>query len=73
MRELAQDCLAIADAGLKRRARKGAGGMIPDETHFLNALKDIVASGRTPAEELLARYHGDWDGDLTRIYGEYSY
>ncbi len=47
--------------------------MIPDETHFLNALKDIVASGRTPAEELLERYHGDWRGDLTRIYREYSY
>ena len=73
VRDIAGDCLAIAEAGLARRARKGAGGMIPDETHFLNALKDIVSSGRTPAEELLARYRGDWGGDLTRIYAEYSY
>jgi glutamate--cysteine ligase len=73
MRDLAGECLAIAEAGLKRRARKGAGGMVPDETHFLSALKDIVATGRTPAEELLERYHGDWKGDLTRIYREYSY
>ena len=25
------------------------------------------------ADELLEHYHGDWDGDLTRIYAEYSY
>jgi glutamate--cysteine ligase len=73
MRDLAADCLVIAEDGLKRRARRGSGGMIPDETHFLNALKDIVSTGRTPAEELLERYHGDWGGDLTRIYREYSY
>jgi glutamate--cysteine ligase len=73
VREIAGDCLAIAEDGLRRRARKGAGGMIPDETHFLNALKDIVASGRTPAEELLAHYHGDWGGDPRHVFKEYSY
>ena len=26
-----------------------------------------------PADELLAHYHGDWHGDLSRIYAEYSY
>ena len=73
VRDLARDCLGVAEAGLKARARPGAAGLIPDETHFLNALKDIVQSGRTPAEELLARYEGDWQGDLSRIYREYSY
>jgi glutamate--cysteine ligase len=73
MRDIAADCLAIAEDGLRRRARKGAGGMIPDEIHFLNALRDIVASDRTPAEELLERYHGEWGGDLSRIYRDYSY
>jgi glutamate--cysteine ligase len=72
MRELAREVLAISEAGLKARARPGAGGMIADETHFLNALHEIVAT-QTPADELLARYHGDWRGDLSRIYGEYSY
>ncbi len=47
--------------------------MIADETHFLNALQESVESGRVPADELLAHYHGDWQGDLTRIYPEYSY
>lgn len=73
MRDLAREVVAISEAGLKARARTGAGGMVPDETHFLNALKDSLDSGMVPADELLARYNGDWNGDLTRIYGDYSY
>ncbi|MEO1492219.1 MAG: glutamate--cysteine ligase [Pseudomonadota bacterium] len=73
MRDIAREVLAIAESGLKARARPGAGGMIPDERHFLNALHDLVETGKTPADELLDRYHGDWNGDLTRVYGEYSY
>jgi glutamate--cysteine ligase len=73
MHDLAREVVAIAEAGLKARARPGAGGMIPDETHFLAALKDSVETGQTPADELLARYHGDWAGDLTRVYADYSY
>ncbi len=38
LRDVARDVLAIAEAGLRARARPGAGGTIPDETHFLNAL-----------------------------------
>jgi len=73
MHDLAREVVALADAGLKARALPGAGGLVPDETHFLNALKESLETGQTPADELLARYHGDWQGDLTRIYGEYSY
>ena len=73
LREVAREVLAIAEAGLKARARPGAGGMIADETHFLNALHEIVATGQTASDELLAHYYGDWGGDLGRIYAEYSY
>jgi glutamate--cysteine ligase len=73
LRDVARDVLAIALDGLKARARPGAGGSIPDETHFLNALHETVETGQTPSDELLARYHGEWRGDLTRIYAEYSY
>jgi glutamate--cysteine ligase len=73
LRDVARDVLAIAEGGLKARARPGAGGMIADETHFLNALHDIVATGQTASDELLARYHGEWHRDLSRIYAEYSY
>ncbi|MCV6823196.1 MULTISPECIES: glutamate--cysteine ligase [Halocynthiibacter] len=71
--DVARECVNIADAGLKQRARKGAGGMIPDETHFLNALKDSIETGRVPADELLAKYNGEWDHDLSYIYDEYCY
>ncbi|WP_334194217.1 glutamate--cysteine ligase [Pararhodobacter sp.] len=73
MLTLARELVGIAEAGLKARARPGAGGLIPDETHFLNALKESVETGMVPADELLAHYRGDWQGDLSRIYAEYSY
>ncbi|MDG2462222.1 MAG: glutamate--cysteine ligase [Planktomarina sp.] len=73
MMDLARQAVAISHAGLTARGRSGAGGLVPDETHFLNALQDSLETGQTPADELLARYHGDWQGDLTRIYADYSY
>ena len=73
LHDIAREAVAISDSGLKSRAMPGAGGLIPDETHFLNALKESVETGVTPADELLTKYHGEWDGDLKRIYGEYSY
>ncbi len=73
MRDLAGEVLDISRGGLKRRARPGFGGMVPDERHFLNTLEDSVEEGMVPADELLAKYHGDWEGDLTRVFGEYAY
>ena len=73
MHDLAQKILEISNAGLKARARPGSSGLIPDETHFLDALRESVESGKAPADELLDHYHGDWNGDLSRIYADYSY
>ena len=73
MRDLAREVVRIAGEGLARRARSGAGGLVHDETHFLNALRESVEIGKTPADELLDDYHGPWNGDLTRIYAERSY
>lgn len=73
MIDLAAEVLDISRAGLKARARPGLGGMVQDERHFLHALEDSVETGKTPADELLEHYHGDWNGDLSRIYAEYSY
>ena len=73
MMELARQAVNISNAGLAARARTGAGGMVPDETHFLNALQDSLETGQAPADELLAHYYSDWEGDLTRIYEDYSY
>ena len=73
MADLAAEVLQIAEAGLKARARAGVGGLVPDETHFLNALQESIADMRSPSDELLARYNGEWGGDLGRIYDEFSY
>ncbi|SDN60645.1 glutamate--cysteine ligase [Lutimaribacter pacificus] len=73
MIDLASEVLDISRAGLKARARPGLGGMVQDERHFLHALEDSIETGQAPADELLEHYHGDWNGDLGRIYDEYSY
>lgn len=71
--DLAREVVAIAESGLASRARAGAGGLVPDETHFLNTLKESVETGQVPADELLQHYHGEWQGNLDKIYDEYSY
>lgn len=73
MLDLARETVALSEAGLKARARSGAGGLVPDETHFLNALKESIQTGKTPADELIDCYNGEWQGDLSRIYSEFSY
>ncbi len=71
--EVAKEVLSISEAGLKARARPGAGGMIPDETHFLNALQEIVSRGYSPAQRMLNMYNGEWGGDLKHVYREFAY
>ncbi len=71
VREVAAELLGIANTGLKARAE--AHEFDSDETHFLNALRDTVENGETLADEMLRKYHGEWRGDLSRIYRDYSY
>jgi glutamate--cysteine ligase len=68
---LGKRILAIADSGLNARARLNASG--DNESGFLDPLREVLASGRTPAERLLERYHSEWKGDISRIYAEESY
>ncbi len=69
--KLAGEVLDIAAAGLSRRARLNSSG--DNEVGFLDPLRDVVATGRTFADRLLDRYHGNWNGDVTRVYDEYSF
>jgi glutamate--cysteine ligase len=32
-----------------------------------------VASGMTFADRLLEKYHGEWGGDVSRVYDEFSF
>ena len=65
--EIATDVVALAKAGLSRRAEIDNG---KDETIYLAPLEETLALGKTPAERWLDRYNGDWQGDLTRIFEE---
>lgn len=69
--DVALDTLDIARAGLNRRARLDSAGN--DETGFLMPLQEIASSGITPAEHMLEAFHTQWDGDITRVFSEYSY
>jgi glutamate--cysteine ligase len=71
LRELAQRVLAIAEGGLQSRARLNSAG--DNESGFLDPLREIVARDMTPAETLLERYHGEWGGDVGKIYDEMSF
>jgi glutamate--cysteine ligase len=68
--DLARECLDLADAGLARRSRFSGGR---DETVYLEPLQEIVARGRTPAEELLDNFYGRWGGSVDPVFTEYVY
>ncbi len=68
VRDLARDMVAIAAGGLRTRGRKDAAGL--DEQRHLEPLHAIVAGAPTQAEHWLARYHGAWQGDVSRIWSE---
>lgn len=71
VRDIAVDLVEIAKHGLKNRARF-SGGMV-DERGYLSELEDIADSGVTPADRLLELYHGEWQGDVSRIYRDFAY
>ena len=71
MREFAGRVLDISAEGLTRRAMLNSAG--DNEGGFLDPLRDVVATGMTPADRLLARYNGPWNGDVSEIYEEFSF
>src|SRR3954465_913565 len=71
LRDFAVRILAIAEAGLVARRRLNSAG--DSESGYLDPLREIVARGTSPARMLLDRYHGEWRGDVSRIYEEQSF
>ena len=64
--DVAREVLPIARAGLAARGALNSAG--EDETGFLAPLDEIVASGKVPAQRLLDKFHGEWGGDISRVY-----
>ncbi|MEO6396467.1 MAG: glutamate--cysteine ligase [Devosia sp.] len=60
--DVAAAILGNAREGLKRR---GLG-----EEVYLAPLEETLELGMSPAERWLDKYHGEWAGDLTRIFEE---
>ncbi|MGN6684484.1 MAG: glutamate--cysteine ligase [Devosia sp.] len=60
--DIAREVVALAKAGLKRR---GLG-----EEQYLACLEETLALNKTPAERWLDKYHGEWGGDVARIFDE---
>src|SRR5437868_3605098 len=71
MRDFAARVLDIAAGGLTRRAQLNSAG--DNEGGFLDPLRDVIATAMTPADRLLAKYNGEWNGDVGRIYDEFSF
>jgi glutamate--cysteine ligase len=68
LKDIAAEVLDIARAGLTARNRLNASG--DNETGFLEPLDEIVRTGKVPAQRLLDKFHGEWGGDIARVYEE---
>lgn len=71
LHEIGREILAIASRGLERRKRVNSEGY--DERLFLNPLNEAIASGHTPAEQLLWLYNGPWQKDIGRLFEEMAF
>jgi len=70
LKDIAVEVVGLAQAGLKGRANRDGGA---DESRYLDPLREIAESGLTPAERMLALYHGAWRGDLRHAYETFSF
>jgi glutamate--cysteine ligase len=71
VQDLAKNCLAIAESGLKRRNILNAEGK--DESVYLEPLHEIASSGRNWAQRLEERYKGIWNGDIRQVFNDMNY
>ena len=69
--DVARDAVAISKAGLKTRNRLNGEGQ--DESIFLQPLDEVLAKKTTMAEDMLALYHGRWNGSVEPVFEEYQY
>jgi glutamate--cysteine ligase len=69
--DLARTVIDIAGGGLNRRAQVNSIG--DNESGFLDPLREVVATGMTPADRLLDKFANEWNGDVSRVYDEMSF
>jgi glutamate--cysteine ligase len=71
VQDIAGDVLKLSRAGLEARGQLGCKGKT--EAAFLDVLDETVITGKTAAENLLALYRGNWNGNIDRVYRDFSY
>ena len=71
VQDIARDVLKLSRAGLEARRQLGCKGKT--EAAFLDVLDETVTTGKTAAENLLALYHGGWNGNIERVYRDFAY
>jgi glutamate--cysteine ligase len=64
--DVARIMVRLAETGLERRGRLDRKG--EDERKALAPLIETIEEGRSPADRLLAAYHGPWGGDIDRLF-----
>jgi glutamate--cysteine ligase len=69
--ETAREVVSISRQGLVARALVNGDGV--DESIFLAPLDEVLAKKATLAEDMLARYHGRWNGSVEPVFEEYQY
>ncbi len=69
--DIAREAVRISHMGLRNRRRINV--LSQDESIYLAPLEQVVASGRTVADELLARYHGPWAGCVDHVFEEFAF
>jgi glutamate--cysteine ligase len=57
--------------GLRNRGIFDDGGN--DESGFLQPLRQVIATQKTPAEVMLDLYHGDWAEDIDQVFTSNQY
>jgi glutamate--cysteine ligase len=71
LQDVAIDVLAIAREGLDARNNVGPGEKT--EAKFLDVLDEIAQSGNSAADDLLALYEGQWQGDIDRVFRDFAF
>ena len=71
MHEIASEMVAIAEIGLKNRARLNHNG--DDETIFLKPLQAIIDSGATQSDKARELFNNQWNHDIKHAFSHYKY
>lgn len=69
--EVAREVAKLSHAGLKKRAM--AGKVSADETEYLEPVLEWLDAGRSPADRLIEKFKGEWQGDIRKVFEEEAY